>query len=73
LISSALPGRKGGCHSIPYKAITHFVVETAGSLDRDADMKIWVSGTPTPLEREFKKAKDPILEIQKMLTHYILN
>ena len=32
-------------HSIPSKSITHFSIETAGTFDLDAELKIWISGT----------------------------
>ena len=31
-------------YSIPYKSITHFSVETAGTFDLDAELTIWISG-----------------------------
>ena len=49
-----MTGRKGDYHSIPYKAITQFKVETAGHFDLDAELKIFVSGQSTPLEFELK-------------------
>lgn len=49
-----MTGRKVDYHSIPYKAITQFKVETAGHFDLDAELKIYVSGQSTPLEFELK-------------------
>ena len=49
-----MTGRKVDYHSIPYKAITQFKVETAGHFDLDAELKIFVSGQSTPLEFELK-------------------
>jgi len=37
-----LTGRKVNYHSIPYKSITQFIVETAGHFDTDAELKIWL-------------------------------
>ena len=37
-------GRKVSYHSIPYRSITHFTVETAGRFDLDAELTIWLSG-----------------------------
>ena len=68
-----ITGKKKEYHSVPYSSITHFSVETAGSFDRDAEMKIWISGDPNPIEREFKKGEDLIIGVQKTLAHYILN
>lgn len=57
-------------HSIPYKSITHFSVETAAGFDGDADLKIWITGSQVPLERELKKGVD-VINLQRMLAHYI--
>jgi Bacterial PH domain len=59
-------GRKAEYHSIPFKAITHFSVETAGTFDGDAEMKIYISSNPTPIQREFKRGSD-IVGVQKTL------
>ncbi len=64
-------GKKIEYHSIPYSKITHFSVETAGRFDRDAEMKIWISGTAGAIEKEFKKGAD-IIGVQKTLARYIL-
>jgi hypothetical protein len=37
-----ITGKKTEYHSIPYRSITHFAVETAGTFDLDAELKIWV-------------------------------
>ncbi|EKU96505.1 Protein of unknown function (DUF1696) [Leptolyngbya sp. PCC 7375] len=67
-----LTGKKKEYHSLPYKSITHFAVETAGGFDRDAEMKIWISGESYPIEREFKRSEGKIFEVQKILAHYVL-
>ncbi|MFM7173492.1 MAG: PH domain-containing protein [Caldilinea sp.] len=64
-------GRKAEYHSIPYKSISHFSVETAGAFDMDAEMKIYISSNSTPIEREFKKGTD-IVGVQKVLAQYVL-
>jgi len=64
-------GKKAEYHSIPYKSISHFSVETAGTFDTDAEMKIYISGNPTPIEREFKRGTD-IVGVQKVLAGFIL-
>jgi hypothetical protein len=63
-----LTGRKVDYHSIPYRAITQFKIETAGHFDLDAELKIWVSGQDQPIEKELKK--DTVVGIQQTLaTH----
>lgn len=66
-----LTGKKVEYHSIPYRAITHFVVETAGRFDLDAELKIWISGNPTPFAKEFRKGSN-ILGVQRTLAQYVL-
>ena len=63
-----ITGKKVDYHSIPYRAITQFKVETAGHFDLDAELKIWVSGQENPIEKELKK--DTVVSIQQTLaTH----
>jgi hypothetical protein len=58
-------------HSIPYKSITHFSIETAGSFDLDAELKIWISGNALPLQKQFNKNLN-IYELQTVLAEYVL-
>jgi hypothetical protein len=64
-----MTGKKAEYHSIPYRAITHFSVETAGHFDADSELKIWLSGSATPIEREFKRGTN-IVDVQKTLAQY---
>lgn len=66
-----ITGKKAEYHSIPYKSISHFSVETAGSFDMDAEMKIFISGNMTPFEREFRRGTD-IQGVQKTLASFVL-
>jgi hypothetical protein len=66
-----ISGKKAEYHSIPYNSISHFSVETAGTFDMDAEMKIYISGNPTPIQREFKRGTD-IVGVQKILAQFIL-
>ncbi|MBJ7391590.1 MAG: PH domain-containing protein, partial [Chthoniobacterales bacterium] len=61
-----LTGRKVEYHSIPYKSISQFSVETAGTFDADAELKIYISGNPNPIKKEFRGRTD-IVQIQRML------
>ena len=63
-------GRKVSYHSIPYKSVTHFSVETAGTFDLDAELKIWLSGSPLPIAKRFGKGVD-VYEVQALLSHYV--
>jgi hypothetical protein len=66
-----LTGSKVEYHSIPYRSITHFSVETAGSFDLDAELKIWIAGTAAPIQKQFNK-KLNIYEVQTVLASYVL-
>lgn len=66
-----LTGSKVEYHSIPYKNITHFSVETGGHFDLEAELKIWISGTAVPIQKQFNK-KLSIYEVQSVLAGYIL-
>jgi hypothetical protein len=64
-------GSKVEYHSLPYKNITHFSVETAGHLDLDAELKIWISGSPIPIQKKFNKNLN-IYHVQSVLAGYVL-
>ena len=65
-----MTGSKIEYHSIPYKSITHFSVETAGTFDMDAELKIWLSGTSTPISKRFNKQLR-IYDVQAVLAGYV--
>ena len=65
-----LTGKKVEYHSIPYRSITHFSVETAGNFDLDAELKIWLSGMAAPIEKQFSKGVD-IYEVQALMAHHV--
>ena len=66
-----LTGNKVEYHSLPYKNVTHFSVETAGHFDLDAELKIWISGNPMPIQKQFNKNLN-IYEVQSVLAGYVL-
>ena len=66
-----ISGKKVEYQSIPYRNIVRFSVETAGSLDLDAELKIWVSGNPAPIQLKFNK-KLNIFTVQGVLASYVL-
>lgn len=66
-----LTGNKVEYHSIPYRSITHFSIETAGTFDLDAELKIWISSTAAPIQKRFNK-KLSIYEVQAVLASYVL-
>jgi len=66
-----LTGSKVEYHSLPYRAITHFSIETGGHLDLDAELKVWVSGSSIPFQKKFNKRLS-IYEVQSVLASYVL-
>ena len=67
-----LTGRKIEYFSATYKSISRFSVETAGSFDLDAELKIWISGEQQPsISKRFNKSVD-IYEVQKILASFVL-
>ncbi|MBT1064728.1 PH domain-containing protein [Bowmanella sp. Y26] len=62
-------GRKVEYHSIPYRAITQFKVETAGHFDMDAELRIWISGSAEPIKKELKK--NTAVGIQRSLANWM--
>ncbi|MGM9992964.1 MAG: PH domain-containing protein [Candidatus Bruticola sp.] len=67
-----LSGKKVSFYSIPYKNISHFCTETAGTIDLDSELKIWVVGSNIPVV-DLKFSKDlNINDIQVLLAGYTL-
>lgn len=64
-------GKKVEYHSIPYKSIRHFAVESAGHFDLEAELKIWVAGMGTePLVYTFSKDAD-VYRVQALLAEWV--
>jgi len=66
-----MTGRKRAYHSIPYRAITMFSVETAGSFDTDAELRIWVAGQSEPFLQNLSRGTN-LSGIQKALASGVL-
>ncbi|QGW28417.1 PH domain-containing protein [Phnomibacter ginsenosidimutans] len=68
-----LTGSKVEYKSISYKSISRFSIETAGTFDLEAELKIWVSSEPQPsIRKQFNKSVN-VYEVQKVLAHHVLN
>ncbi|MCZ7669871.1 MAG: PH domain-containing protein [Chloroflexi bacterium] len=66
-------GKKTEYLSVPYKSIKYFSVETAGTFDRDAEIKVWVSGSHgLTVSKQIKKGID-IVGLQRTLAHFVMN
>jgi hypothetical protein len=67
-----LTGNKLEYKSVTYKSITRFSIETAGTFDLDAELKIWVSSEVEPsIKKQFTKAVN-VYEVQKVLATHVL-
>jgi Bacterial PH domain len=66
-----MTGKKVEYQSIPYRSITRFSIETAGTFDLDAELKIWLTGNPVPIQLQFNK-KLSIYAVQSVLASYVL-
>jgi hypothetical protein len=64
-------GKKVDYHSIPYRSIRHFAVESTGHFDLEAELKIWVSGLGAePLTYTFSRDAD-VYKVQALLAECI--
>lgn len=67
-----ITGSKTEYKSISYKSISRFSVETAGTFDLDAELKIWVSSEQQPsISKQFNKSVN-VYDVQKVLAHHVL-
>jgi hypothetical protein len=66
-----ITGKKIDIQSVPYKSIVRFSIETAGTFDLDADLKIWVSSASLPIEVKIGPKRD-MIGIQRVLAEYVI-
>jgi hypothetical protein len=67
-----ITGSKVEYLSILYKSISRFSIETAGHLDLDAELKIWISSEAVPsIRKKFNKQVN-IYDLQKTLAQHVL-
>ncbi|WP_035671473.1 PH domain-containing protein [Flavobacterium sp. 83] len=72
LVEKQLVGTKVDYMSIPYSSIKKFSKESAGILDMDAELKIWLKGEDTPISKQFGKGGNNINEVYKILSLHTL-
>lgn len=66
-----ITGSKTEYVSIPYKSISRFSVETAGTFELDAELKIWISSEQQPsVVKQFTKSVN-VYQVQKVLAYYV--
>lgn len=73
LIEKQLVGTKVDYLSIPYFNIKKFSKESAGILDLDAELKIWLKSEDLPIIKQFGKGGNNINEVYRLLSQHILN
>jgi len=68
-----ITGSKIEYKSIIYKSISRFSVETAGTFDLEAELKIWVSSETNPsIVKQFNKSVN-VYDVQNVLAHHVLS
>jgi hypothetical protein len=66
-----ITGSKTEYVSIPYKSISRFSVETAGTFELDAELKIWIASEQNPsIVKQFTKSVN-VYQVQKVLAFYV--
>jgi hypothetical protein len=67
-----LTGSKTEYKTITYRSITRFSIETAGTFDLEAELKIWISSEVQPsIVKQFNKSVN-VYDVQKVLAHHVL-
>lgn len=67
-----ITGSKVEYKSLPYKNVSRFSLETAGTFDLDAELKIWISSENTPtVSKKFNKSID-VYQVQKYLAEKVM-
>ena len=66
-----ITGNKIEYLTVPYSKITKYSIETSGSFDLDAELKIWIGSESDPIQKKFNK-KVNIYDLQKVLSSHLL-
>lgn len=64
-------GRQIEYLSVPYFRIMKFSVQTGGSFDLNAELKLWIGSDTIPIEKNFNKDLN-VYEVQKVLASHVL-
>jgi len=72
LVEKQLVGTKVDYMSIPYTNVIKFSKESAGILDLDAELKIWIKDQELPIKKQFGKGGNNINEVYRILSQHIL-
>ena len=71
LDKQGITGKKMDVLSIPYKQITRFAKECAGTFDLDEELKIWIGSHAIPMTYKFKKGTN-LDEVYQILSSAVL-
>jgi hypothetical protein len=67
-----LTGSKTEYKSITYKSISRFSIETAGTFDLEAELKIWISSEEhLSIKKQFNKSVN-VYDVHNVLAHHVL-
>jgi hypothetical protein len=67
-----ITGSKTEYLSVAYKNISRFSIETAGTFDLDAELKIWISSENTPsITKKFNRSVN-VYDVQRVLAYHAL-
>jgi hypothetical protein len=66
-----ISGRQLEYLSIPYGSIVKFSVQTGGSFDLNAELKVWIGNETVPMEKRFTSELN-VYEVQKILASHLL-
>lgn len=66
-----LRGKKIEYQMIPYHKINRIYIETPGNLDTDYTLKLFISGSLEPIEKQIKSDVD-IYELNRIIFSYML-
>lgn len=72
LVEKQLVGTKVEYLSIPYANIIRFSKESAGIMDLDAELKIWIKDMDLPIKKQFGKGGNNINEVYQILSTHTL-
>lgn len=71
LDKQGLTGKRQNLTSIPYRSISMFTRVSAGHLDWNAELHVWVRGRAAPYPFQFYKGVD-INQVYRLLSHYVI-
>lgn len=67
-----LTGSKVEYKSVTYKSISRFSIETTGTFDLDAELKIWISSEQVPsIKKQFNKSVN-VYDVHNVLAAHVL-